>query len=140
MRIVSTFFIRAFRSSKVSAVRPVDMTEENGYECGGQMGADSQQIAWRVLLCEVADGLRSEAQARITLPKVGCYISFYKRLLKEEVAWRIKFLLQVTLPAVFQMLLVSPGHTGLLRTPFVGNCLINCDRIQRLSHTGWKAL
>lgn len=45
MRIVSTFFIGPFRSSKVSAVRTVDMTEENGYECCGQMGADRPQIA-----------------------------------------------------------------------------------------------
>lgn len=72
MRIVSTFFIGPFRRSKASELRTVDMTEEKGYECSGQMGAHSQQIAWRVLLCEVADGLRSEAQARITLPKVGC--------------------------------------------------------------------
>lgn len=72
MRIVSTFFIGTFRRSKVSKMRTVDMTEENDYEYSRQMGTDSQQIAWRVLLCEVADGLRSEAQARVTLPKVDC--------------------------------------------------------------------
>ena len=40
------------------------MTEENGYECSEQMVADSKQIAWRVSLCEAADGLRSEATRR----------------------------------------------------------------------------
>lgn len=46
------------------------MTEENGYERSGQMGADSKQIAQRVLLCEAADGLRSEAVRR-GVPRQG---------------------------------------------------------------------
>lgn len=48
MRIVSTFFIGPFKRSKVSELRTVNMTEENDFECSGQMGADSEQIAWRV--------------------------------------------------------------------------------------------